>query len=359
MSHTAELIRYLLNILKTALRLPINLGIHLIYLIPGLNTPAIPSIPDHLQDRECRFRLDNDSSDTITLPDGRKLGYAQYGSLSETAKTVFFIHGLPGSRVEGTYLDDIGKKLGARIIASDRPGYGWSSPHPGRKLLDFPKDLECLAMQLGIREYAVVGVSGGGPYALACAAGSPPTKLKGVALICGMGPPDIGMKGALLGHRTAFTGGWHITPYFINRWFWRLEPNGRLELSDKERMEMMLKPSRLKGMPSQDIPIYKDVDVLSVMLRVGREAFAQGYDHVLDDARLMCKDFGFQVKEIRKDLPVKLWYGKQDVFIPLAHGEQIAARLDGRADLRVLDETHTSIFINHKESALEDLLRIM
>ena len=115
-----------------------------------ISTPTAPTgVPP-----KCRFRLDDDSSDTFTLTDGRKLGYAQYGSLIGNA--IFYLHGLPGSRAEGAYFHELGLELGARIIATDRPGYGLSSPHPGRTLLDFPKDLECLAKHLGLEEYAVL-----------------------------------------------------------------------------------------------------------------------------------------------------------------------------------------------------------
>lgn len=100
------------------------------------------------------YRLDNDTSETFTLPDGRKLGYAQYGSL--TGRPIFYLHGLPGSRLEGAGYDELGLKLGARIIATDRPGIGWSSPQPSRKLLDFPKDLEHLADHLKLYEYSVL-----------------------------------------------------------------------------------------------------------------------------------------------------------------------------------------------------------
>lgn len=100
------------------------------------------------------FRTDNDSSDTLTLPDGRKLGYAQYGSL--TGRPIFFLHGLPGSRLEAAGYDELGLELGARVIAVDRPGIGWSSPHPGRTLLDHPKDLEHLAKYLELDHYSVL-----------------------------------------------------------------------------------------------------------------------------------------------------------------------------------------------------------
>lgn len=100
------------------------------------------------------FRTADDSSDTFTLPDGRKLGYAQYGSL--TGRPIFYVHGLPGSRIQAAGFDDLGLELGARIISVDRPGMGWSSPHPGRTLLDHPKDLEHLGKHLGLDHYSVL-----------------------------------------------------------------------------------------------------------------------------------------------------------------------------------------------------------
>jgi pimeloyl-ACP methyl ester carboxylesterase len=116
----------------------------------SVSTPTALTTEPH----KCRFRLDNDSADTLTLPDGRRLGYAQYGSLTQRA--VFYLHGLPGSRTEGAYFHDLGLESGTRIVAMDRPGIGLSSPHPNRTLLDLPKDLECLAKHLELEEYAVL-----------------------------------------------------------------------------------------------------------------------------------------------------------------------------------------------------------
>jgi hypothetical protein len=101
-----------------------------------------------------QFRTDTESSDTLTLTDGRKLGYAQYGSLN--GRPIFFVHGLPGSRLEGAGFHALGLELGARVIAVDRPGIGWSSPHPNQTLLDHPKDLERLADHLGLDHYSVL-----------------------------------------------------------------------------------------------------------------------------------------------------------------------------------------------------------
>jgi pimeloyl-ACP methyl ester carboxylesterase len=98
--------------------------------------------------------MDNYDSDTLLLPDGRTLGYSQFGLL--TGRPILYLHGHPGSRLEGTHLHDAALKVGARIVAADRPGVGLSSPQPGRKLLDNPKDLERLADHLKLESYGVL-----------------------------------------------------------------------------------------------------------------------------------------------------------------------------------------------------------
>lgn len=110
--------------------------------------------------KPCRFRLDTNSSSTITLPDGRTLGYAQYGDV--TGKPVLYMHGLPGSRMEGAYFEDLGKKYGVRIITTDRPGYGLSDLVKGRRVRDWAGDVEFLTKHLMLEEYAVlVGIPQG------------------------------------------------------------------------------------------------------------------------------------------------------------------------------------------------------
>ena len=103
---------------------------------------------------ERRLVPEKDTSDILTLPDGRKLGYAQFGLL--TGRPIFYCHGLPGSRVEAGHLHKAALEVGARIIATDRPGMGLSSALPGRTLLDHPKDLEHLAVHLDVQEYGVM-----------------------------------------------------------------------------------------------------------------------------------------------------------------------------------------------------------
>jgi len=90
----------------------------------------------------------------MVLPDGRTLGYAQYGST--TGRPVFYLHGLATTRIEAAGWDETARELNVRLIAPDRPGTGWSSPQPSRTLLDYPKDIEQLAAHLKLEKYGLM-----------------------------------------------------------------------------------------------------------------------------------------------------------------------------------------------------------
>jgi pimeloyl-ACP methyl ester carboxylesterase len=125
-----------------------NIQAHLSTFFTGLTTsknpvasPASPPKKDEI-------------SSTFTLPDGRKLGYAQYGS--QTGRPIILLHGLAGSRFDGAFFHEVGQQLDARVIGVDRPGMGWSSPHPTRTLLDLAKDVEHLTEHLKLDNYCVM-----------------------------------------------------------------------------------------------------------------------------------------------------------------------------------------------------------
>ncbi|KAF2745938.1 alpha/beta hydrolase fold protein [Sporormia fimetaria CBS 119925] len=302
---------------------------------------------------QCKYLLNNSTSSILLLPDGRKLGYAQYGS--PTGIPIFYLHGFPGSRLEVSSLHDIALSLNARIISLDRPGIGWSSPHPSRTLLDFPRDVERLAAHLGVERYSVLGVSGGGPYALACAYALPQRSLVSATLVCGLGPRDIGMKGAGFVHKLGYGFGFTWAPVWAIRWLFSREPMGRIDLSDEERFRWQMELAE-KVENEKDLIYYNDPDRVLVNLRSAREAFAQGWGVVRDDWRVLVREFGFRVQDVREDLPVRLWYGKQDTFVPSNHGVQIAARLGARARLRVEDDTHASIWFRWQREILRGIV---
>ncbi|KAL2427355.1 hypothetical protein ABEF95_012275 [Exophiala dermatitidis] len=306
----------------------------------------------------CSLPLDNASSATFTLPDGRKLGYAQYGDLA--GQPIIYVHGWPGSRFEGAHLDPAASKVGARIIAVDHPGIGQSSPQPGRKLLDHAKDIERLTDHLGLSKYGVLGISGGGPYALACARGLPADKLKAVSIVCGLGSPDMGYAGMNLASRLGWTYGFRLLPGFSAWWIGRW-PEGRTDLSDEERKRLLLAQvdKAKSSMHDKDLKIWDNPDFVAVYLRSSRESFAQGAASVVQDAAVICtsSSWGFRIENIRMDLPVQLWHGRFDNMVPLQHGQKVAERLGKNATLRVKDETHASISVYYKEEYLGELVK--
>src|SRR5947209_14262034 len=107
---------------------------------------------------------------TVDLPDGRRLGYAEVGE--PRGKPVLYFHGVPGSRLDFTAArcDEALRAVAVRFIGADRPGFGLSDKKPGRGHADWPADVSALADSLELDRFAVLGYSRGGPYALACAA---------------------------------------------------------------------------------------------------------------------------------------------------------------------------------------------
>lgn len=305
---------------------------------------------------DCRWPLDNTSPATLVLPDGRKLGYAEYGA--PNGEPILYQHGFPASRVEAAGLHDVASKVGARLIAIDRPGYGWSSPHKEGSLLTRAQDVETLAKHLRLEKYGVLGISGGGPYALACARSLPADKLRAVSIVCGLGSPDMGYWGMNWKSWMGWTFGQRMFPGLCRWWFSR-EPSARLDLSQEERMKRIrqaFEKDKAK-MDPKDAAVFGDEDWMWMHLRRGEEVYGQGMDGFSDDFRLLNSDFGFRIEDIRKDLPVQLWHGKLDTFVPLQHGEKVAARLGGNAHLRVTDDTHASIWAERKEEYLGELVR--
>src|SRR5271154_1227897 len=121
---------------------------------------------------------------TFQLSDGRTLGFAEYGN--RAGNVLFYFHGYPGARVEARLLAEPAEQLGIRLIGIDRPGMGLSTFKPQRRFLDWPSDVVELADRLDIDHFFVVGCSGGGPYALACACRIP-DRLIACGIVAGAG----------------------------------------------------------------------------------------------------------------------------------------------------------------------------
>ena len=301
------------------------------------------------------------SHQLFTLPDSRTLSYATYGA--STGPVVFHLHGLGDSRLTGALFDQPGKTLGVRIIAIDRPGIGSSSPQPNRTALDHAEDIRLLAAHLGAKTYSVVGVSGGGPYALACARALPAEQLSSVSLVCGFGPYQLTVRHSR----------WVVWLFyqvcsrlpFLLRWM-RASEIKRLQSMTTEKFVADTKVQldgwlyRLLAPNDKDAALFRDEGFLTLCVEVMREHFKQGIVGHMEEWRVMtAKDIGFDLGEVRRDLPVHLWYGMQDGSVSWRVGEAIAEAIGGNAKLYVRDEAHLSMIAGRGEEVLRKLLEDM
>ena len=119
----------------------------------------------------------------ITLPDGRRLAYAEFGK--PDGYPVLYFHGSPASRLEPMLIgDEAFNRFGLRVIAPDRPGMGQSDFQPKRGFSDWPADVTALADVLGLDRFSILGNSGGGGYAAVCTA-KIPERLRAVVIVSG------------------------------------------------------------------------------------------------------------------------------------------------------------------------------
>ena len=123
----------------------------------------------------------------LYLKDGRRLGYLECGD--PKGKPVLCFHGYPGSRLDFRWLEQAAGNRGLKLIAVDRPGIGLSDPVEPRSLTDFGGDIEELMERLRLKRPVVMGVSGGGPYVLACLSRLE-KKIRAGVVVCGLGPMD-------------------------------------------------------------------------------------------------------------------------------------------------------------------------
>jgi pimeloyl-ACP methyl ester carboxylesterase len=287
----------------------------------------------------------------VTLPNGRKLAYTTYGD--KIGFPVLYLHGFPGSRLEGQIWHESGVELGARIIAVDRPGVGHSDPQPRRSVLSHAQDLIHVAAQLDLEAYSVIGTSGGGPYALACGHMHSPDALKSVALVCGMGSAEIGTEGMSRANQVLF---WCFrNAIWVARLIGWLSALNLSLLSDDfliRTTEKRLKSSRL---PDKDKEVLGDSTFFRSLLRSSRQFFLQGPRSFAEEGRILASPIGFDLGTVQ--VPIELWYGLQDQNVPVRIGEAITEQLSASgARLRLKDETHLSMIKNCQKDVLKGVL---
>ena len=289
-------------------------------------------------------------SQTFQLSDGRTLGFAEYGS--PTGPTIFYFHGLPGSRLNGAECDAVAKKHGMRIVGVDRPGMGLSTFQPGRKMLDWPRDISQLAKHLGTLQYRVMGESGGGPYALACAVVLPKSELLGVGVAMGMAPWNMGTKGMQLGQRILLN---------VMSWSPRITRTlldsmaGKAARDPDPQVLTDLLTKSLKDVKPSDRVYFEDQDRLKGVVDSMRESYRQGAKGTAEDGRLITSHWGFELEDVTFE-KIKMWYGTSDENTPIWMGRKMAKILPHAKLKEYEGKSHFTIMVNHLEEMLLDML---
>jgi pimeloyl-ACP methyl ester carboxylesterase len=257
---------------------------------------------------------------TIRLPRRRRLGYAEFGPAS--GRPLLWFHGTPGARRQiAPRARQLAHEHGVRIVSVERPGIGDSTPHVYGSLVEFATDMEKLCEALGIERFGVAGLSGGGPYALACAH-ELPGRVVAVAVLGGVAPvvgPDAASGGTSRLMRA-------FGPFVARA---RRPIGGALSglIRVLEPLADHAVDLFARQMPPGDQRIFED----PAMRHMFKEDLLLGgrrnMQAVCLDVALFARDWGFALADVA--VPVHLWYGDGDVIVPVHHGEHLARRIPG------------------------------
>ena len=282
---------------------------------------------------------------TLTLPDGRVYGYEEWGD--HGALPLFWIHGTPGGRLSRHPDVTLWRRLGLRVITVDRPGYGNSTPLPGRAVSHIAADVAAVADHLGLGRFAVHGGSGGGPHALAIAAllGD---RVLACAAVCSGAPLEADEVAAMLE---------------INQESYRImTEQGRTGLTEflapwRERMLANPVAGLLAAMvdaPEQDHDWLARPDVRRVHAESLTDALAPGLDGWVDDGMSMdAQPWGFDLAAI--SCPTQFWHSDDDANCPLSATRRLVDAVPG-ARLTIWEgQGHTAPSRN-AEQVLTDLM---
>jgi pimeloyl-ACP methyl ester carboxylesterase len=283
-------------------------------------------------------------SQFMLLPDGRTLGFSEYGP--ESGYPVLYFHGYPSSRLEVSAVAKIAHRRGIRFFGLDRPGFGLSTYAPNRKIMDWPQDVKAFANHVGLKKFAVMGGSGGGPYALACAQGLPKEIMSVVGLFASAVPWDRdGYHDVswaryftyLAAHYTPWTfkvagdgivgsTRWLVTTTWAKRWIDSLlEGMANKEKEDWEKKGGEDGVTSSRGTPddyeNKPIPQRREEAIKIIM-----EAFRQGAQPTVQEAVLLTTDWGIKFEEVDFN-PILIWHGTNDTNASMRMAKWMADRL--------------------------------
>ncbi|GGA06665.1 alpha/beta fold hydrolase [Dyella caseinilytica] len=278
----------------------------------------------------------------VVLADGRNMTFAQYGS--PDGHPVLYFHGTPSSRLEPLLIgDDTFVRLGLRIIAPDRPGMGRSSFQPHRSFTHWPVDAIALADALGLGKFSVLGNSGGGVYAAACAARIP-ERLHSAVIVSGAWRMD---QSQVLAHL-----------HFMTRLAWRLAKHAPMLLGLLLRSMAASAGKDLTQMksilPQPDYDAFEYPGRYEAFGYMFREALRQGTRGAAWDMRLYVHPLGVRLQDIQ--MPLHVFHGEKDANVPMALVRETLIAIPTAKLTTYPHEAHLSTLCNRFDDIAQALL---
>jgi pimeloyl-ACP methyl ester carboxylesterase len=286
----------------------------------------------------------------IPTPDGRLLDVAVSGPDGGTP--LIFHHGTPGAVPPVRSIERAAHRRGLRLVTFSRPGYGASTRLPGRAVVDVAADVEVLLEHLDAPRCLVGGWSGGGPHALATAARLA-DRVAAVLSIAGVAPcglPELDFM-AGMGELNIIEFGLALEG----------EPALRPHL-EKEADE--LRGADAAGLLAGMATVLSEVDravlthELAEDIAAGfSEGLRPGVDGWIDDDLAFSRPWGFSLDEIT--VPAFVWQGSEDLMVPFAHGEWLAAHVPGAVAHLEQGEGHLSVSVGAIDRMLDELVGVL
>jgi pimeloyl-ACP methyl ester carboxylesterase len=265
--------------------------------------------------------------------DTRSAGIAGSPGTSGSAVAVFWLHGSPNIGSPPEPLFAAAEANGLHWVSYDRPGYGGSSPHDGRTVASAAADVAAIADALGIGRFAVLGHSGGGPHALACAAVLPERVIAAVSVSA---PAPFGADGL---------------DWFAG-WAPGIAAENRAAMAGRAALEAHW--AEAEAEPEDMGAFFTEADMAALggswswLAGVAGQAIEQGNEGYLEDTLASVRPWGFRPDAIR--VPVLIMHGARDKMVPCAHGEWLAARCPA-AEVRIVpDAGHITVLDSAPEA---------
>lgn len=286
---------------------------------------------------------------TIKLADGRDYAFEQWGD--PAGQWLFWLHGTPGGRLTRHPDASLGQRLGLRIVTVDRPGYGLSTPLPGRQAAHVVADVAAVADHLGAERFAVYGGSGGGPHALAVAA-LLPDRVRACVPVCSAAPVTEQERAGMV----------EINQESFRAW----ETDGRAGIFRRLsglRESILADPrgallAQLGDAPGPDKEWLSRPEVQEVTAEALTSALAPGVEGWTDDAVCFVTDDGWGFDPATITCPVHFWHGDDDANAPLSALRRVADRIPGARLTTWHAEGHTAPS-RYAEQVLTDLLEVL